>query len=503
MTGHLFIVPGDLLQLRCAAIALSADQGSIARRWLEPPTPPDLRSAVEPEARRHRSERCAYIGNWRGIALFRLDTGGKLDGTTPASWYVNGAVAFVRTAAAHLKATNPSGPPHRIALHFVGVGKGKADHLEMARELVPALICAARECAVDVVLVTSNKRSWFDVAQQARRRTPGAFDDLPQALETAAVALAGAFSEEQKPVVFVGAGVSIDAGLPGWARLLVDLSGLPAGGEQDALWALASSDALAAAEVVARLLGKGSPDAEVLLAARVKEKLAPDETATMPGLGHRLLAALPAEGYVTTNFDRLLENALGPEVAVMPHQPTTPGKRWVLKLHGTVGEDGLVLTRRSYLRYDARSRGLLSLVEASLLLRHLVVVGFSFTDQNFFRAVDSVRQVFGNVEANRPRRLFTGLVVGPQEPHRADLWPDASFVDFGKPEDGGGRLQLLFLDRLNALVSSQEHLLDERFADLLTDSEKKLVQALKGLRSALPAEGHDILRRALKHYGST
>lgn len=507
--GHLFIIPGDLLQLRCAAIPLSGDQSSIAERWTNPahayPAPEDLREAVAPEVGRHRAERCAHVGTWREIALFRLDTGGKLDGSTPISWYVDGAMAFVKMAAAHVKSASSTSGRRRIALPFIGVGKGKADHLEVARDLVPALIKAAVEHDVDIVLVTGNDPAWFGAAQHARARVPGAFAGLSPELEAKAVALAAAFDHEQKPVVFVGAGVSIDAGLPGWAKLLVELSGLPAGKDSEALAALASSDALAAAEVVAKRIAGDAADPETVLAARVKLKLAPDDAATMPGLGHKLLAALPAEGFVTTNFDPLLENALGKgAVAVMPRDEPTPGKRWVLKLHGTVGEDGLVLTRRSYLRYDARSRSLLSLVEASILLRHLVVVGFSFTDQNFFRAIDGVRQVLGGaaaLDAGARRRLFTGLVVGPDERYRADIWPDADFVDFGAPEAGGGRLQLIFLDRLNALIASQAHLLDPRFAKLLTDDEKKLADGLAALKAALPPTGHGLLRRALSHYG--
>jgi len=505
--GHLFIIPGDLLQLRCAAILLSGKKSSIGSRWTDSAraylAPKDLREAVASEVGRHREERCAHIGSWRNIELFRVDTGGSKG--TPVSWYVDGAMAFVKMAAAHVKSASSLPGPHRIALPFIGVGGGEANPFEIARDLVPALVKAAVEHAVDIVLVTGDDRAWLGAAQQARAMIPSAFDGLSSALRKQAVALASAFAGEQKPVFFVGAGVSMDAGLPGWRDLLVTLakSKLTDATDLEDLAALASADALAAAEVVARLIAVGGSDPEKQLADRVKEALAPDDTATMPGLGHRLIAALPAEGYVTTNFDPLLENAFGKgKASVLPRDEPKLGKRWVLKLHGTVGEDGLVLTRRSYLRYDARSRSLLSLVEASILLRHLVVVGFSLTDQNFFRAIDGVRQVLGGAAVlgtASKRALFTGLVVGSSERYRGEIWPDAAFVDFGPPE-AGGRLQLVFLDFLNALVAADSHLLDERFTGLLSNDQQKLATALTAVEKALPKEGHDALRRAIGHY---
>ncbi len=433
-------------------------------------------------------ERCAHIGTWRTRHLFRLDTGGRRDGSTPIEWFVAGARSFIETAAADR---------HRegrwtLAMPTIGTGGGKADHAGIARDLVPALIEELHRHGddVDLVLVCGDAK-WFAAAQMARARVADAFR-LSDAREAAAANLAATFDQELRPVVFVGAGVSIGAGLPGWTKLLSDL--VPEA-VRPALEDLARRDPLAAAEVVKNRLGS-----EEALAKRVKDRLVPSSGAHSPGLGHMLLAALPAEGYVTTNFDSLLEEALvcaGKPTIVLPRQQPQAGCRWVLKLHGTVGDDTLILTRSNFLRFDASSRSLLSLVEASLLLRELVVVGFSFTDPNFLRAVDGVRQTLERAGVQRP--LFTGLVVDEEPPLRKDLWPHEVFVDFGPPQAGGDRDQLIFLDRVNALVSSHEHFLDARFEVLLSDADKNLATALRALQ--VPARGHGALRRALASYG--
>jgi hypothetical protein len=100
------------------------------------------------------------------------------------------------------------------------------------------------------------------------------------------------------------------------------------------------------------------------------------------------------------------------------------------------------------------------------------------------------------------RRLFTGLVVGAKDPFQKEVWPDADFVDCGDFAAGGPRQQLIFLDRVNALVATQSHLLDKDFRSLLTKEERQLAEALEALAAVLPPTGHGALRRALEQYTS-
>ena len=52
----------------------------------------------------------------------------------------------------------------------------------------------------------------------------------------------------------------------------------------------------------------------------------------------------------------------------------------------------IVLTKSHYIRYAERYAALGGIVQASLLTRHLLFVGFSFNDDNFQRIYDPVRK---------------------------------------------------------------------------------------------------------------
>lgn len=67
--------------------------------------------------------------------------------------------------------------------------------------------------------------------------------------------------------------------------------------------------------------------------------------------------------------------------------------KWLLKMHGCVTKpEEIVLTKSHYIRYAERYAALAGIVQASLLTRHLLFVGFSFDDDNFQRIYDPVRK---------------------------------------------------------------------------------------------------------------
>jgi hypothetical protein len=62
-------------------------------------------------------------------------------------------------------------------------------------------------------------------------------------------------------------------------------------------------------------------------------------------------------------------------------------------MHGCVTTpEEIVLTKSHYIRYAERYAALAGIVQASLLTKHLLFVGFSFDDDNFQRIYDPVRK---------------------------------------------------------------------------------------------------------------
>jgi hypothetical protein len=286
-------------------------------------------------------------------------------------------------------------------------------------------------------------------------------------------------------VVFLGAGVSAGAGLPTWSGLLNEL-----GKDCDFT------------DAERQRLGKLSPlDQARLIAGRLRldrsklgARIGELTTASRHSLAHALLAALPVDEYVTTNYDELFEiasDAADRPLRVLPYSAASDAQRWLLKLHGSVGHpDDIVLTREDYLRYSDQRQALVGVVQALLMTRHMLFVGFSLDDDNFHRIVDDVRKVVRPAAASDAGAFGTALLPG-SDALLQELWlNDLNCIGVGtQPNAAAFRELEIILDRLSAsAVSSAGHLLDEDFVELLAPEDRRLRDALVAFEAAVDAE---------------
>jgi hypothetical protein len=401
---------------------------------------------------------------------------GWITGSRPEKT-IAGVRDFVRQAAADGYRFLTSRERPLFALPVVGTGAGglysKAG--ELLEALLPALKEEAADLNVDLALVAFTEPHY--AAAQAVRRTSAPSDwwpELDEATCREAIRL-GRLAARGQLVIFFGAGISQGAGLPAWGRLLDDLAA-DGGIDADLRGRLSALGALDYAQAVARRirsLGKKE-------GAEVCRLLLPYNRYS---LAHAVLASLPVNELITTNYDILFETAsrdAGRPLAVLPYAPATDERRWILKMHGCVRHpDDIVLTRESYLRYTERNAALAGIVQAMLITRHMLFLGFSLRDENFHRIVDAVRRALRADDGGATQLLGSAVMLRSEE-FLEDLWRDE--IDWIKVPDG--RFVDIFLDRLGFEASSLAYLLDRRFEALLDAPSRALREILRPVAEA-------------------
>jgi hypothetical protein len=494
--GHVFIVDGDLNSMSCDAVLIPSSSGMNFSNdnWLV--------RVPEPESTRLRTKRArAADPAWKvvrdeerdGTVVWIGNVGLDLPDPGP---YVEVAEQFIRRAYGELPA---KGVVPRLALNLLGSGqrgmKGNKGDLVIA--LVGKLLELADELPVDIILITRGL-PMYAACQITRRRLapPRPLVDLvrspdPDRLEKVVVSIAQNARARQL-VLFVGAGVSMGAGLPGWQGLLDSLASEARDdkrGELD-VSRLQLLDVRDQAQVISRRLGLDA------FRLRLKAKVSVANHA----LAHGLLASLDPHEVVTTNYDTLMERAFGEgrTPAVLPYSPVGPGGRWVLKLHGTIEEEAsMVLTRTDYLGLVERTQALFGVVQAMLMNREMLFIGYSLSDDSFHRVVHEVRRARAQeTEGGSAKKFGTGLTLF-KDPVLEELWgEDLDIVPMcparrNKADDNelaaASRQLDIVLDRIaQEAADVSTFLLDETYETLLIDEhDKKVKRGVQHLMSLL------------------
>ncbi|MCA9826751.1 MAG: SIR2 family protein, partial [Dehalococcoidia bacterium] len=128
------------------------------------------------------------------------------------------------------------------------------------------------------------------------------------------------------------------------------------------------------------------------------------------------------------------------------------------------------------------------IVQALLITKHMLFVGFSLTDENFHRIADDVRRAMSG-QGQSDLRCGTAMVLSP-DPLMAELWlPEIACTPVS---EGGGATRAaareleIFLDRVLAECTDMtSHILDDTFEHLLSPGELELRSALRAMEYAL------------------
>lgn len=490
MAGHVFIIRGDLRRLACDAWLMPCSGNAQPQgNWFFPDYPgPRAGNWFESGGPRVQPLPGWPVGQpqpW----LTRI--GGS---RRPIEWFVAGAAEFLNAAANAI--TIADRPPmfrrerSLLALPIVGTGQGGA--AQRAGEVVQALLPeletfvnrsfdGGRE--FDVALVCWDAPSY--AAAQAERARRGSWPtDLTPELRSEAESLARRALQGEL-ALFLGAGVSMAAGLPSWHGLLERLAQYARLSSEECQALARIRNVLDQATIIERRLHEQN----TRLGSVIKSVLG---ESPYYALSHALLAALPVREAITTNYDQLFDSAwsaIDPQgLSIVPGTIKANTRRWLLKMHGCLSDpDRIVLTRASYARYDEQLPALTGIVQAFLITRHMLFIGFSLADDNFHRIVDAVRRLRLSTAAQD--RFGTVLTLGHGGLAEV-LWDrDLHHVRMNEKEESSGgsfptaqaarRLEI-FLDYLLASTRDTAHLLvGDRFDGVLTPGERQLRDALR------------------------
>jgi ADP-ribosylglycohydrolase len=516
LSGHLFIVQGDLLGVACDAILIPSGTtdgpgglryGHVLEQWQAEVSAEvdgaflrDAPDAGSPVVKIRDGEGLQRPAVWAGL------TGGR--GDEDLAFYTRAVDGFIREAGAHARDTASSGSRPLmsarplLALPLIGGGEGgrRGDRGELLAGLVTAIVDAVDRYDVDVALVLYDSTA-YAAAEQARwsldsTRHAQLWGEIDSYEEDAA--RLARLAREERLVVFLGAGASMGAGLPAWGELIERLArraGL--GGELEALSQLEPRDA-------GRILAKRLEYQGGLASAVVDET--GETVASRGSLLHQLVASLPVREAVTTNYDALFEKAWAAvdkhDPRILPWEARSDGRRWLLKLHGSIDHpESIVLSRDDYLRFEAEGVPLAGIVQPMLLTRHMLFVGYSLSDDNFHRLVHQVRAVIGPGDQRLDQRF--GTVLTPRPAALGDeLWEDdVSFVHTTCDEGDDPRRLAILLDRVGALAAAPgAHLLIESYGALLSGAERDLAARLRAVWAVLEDGGgvREVTRHAVR-----
>ncbi len=304
---------------------------------------------------------------------------------------------------------------------------------------------------------------WLDNAARKAARRPEAavFERVRRAVEAREAAVSGSFEMgepipatderfahrlDQRPILWVGAGLSIPAGYPSAGALADTLRAAAEPGEIPR----GLDDIAAVADRFMKVEGKGA-----LHRILAREFARADGPTAVHAAIARLAAAGTFEAIITTNYDTLIEDALRRErVPFVPsildgntHVRAEPGTLRVAKIHGDVGNwKDAILSGASYATFADRYGFLMTQLDLWMTQHPFIFVGCSMKDPRILKWLRDlpperaeliqqwrpmmIRDDWDAAWAAAPDALSVGnirpLIVDDYTEHLPALWSDAA-----------------------------------------------------------------------------
>lgn len=176
-----------------------------------------------------------------------------------------------------------------------------------------------------------------------------------------------------KLVIFVGAGVSANSGLPSWGSLVRQF-GIGLGMDCDNI---THDDYLKIPQYYYN--SRGNKEYYDLIKKVFDIKVKPNDI-------HSIMLELNPSHFITTNFDELIEDAAREKgmfydvVSKDDDLPYTPNNKMIIKLHGDLKNMNIVLKEDDFLSYSRKFMLIENYIKALLSTHVILFVGYSVND---------------------------------------------------------------------------------------------------------------------------
>ena len=252
--------------------------------------------------------------------------------------------------------------------------------------------------------------------------------------------------EKGKLVVFVGAGVSKNSGLPEWEELIKDYA------DYRGIKEFASKQFLTIPEEVFERYGS-------LKYYEIAEKRFLGKY--FPNSIHRILKKMDLTYIITTNYDTLIEDKIKNLQIVSKDEdlPYTNSNRMLIKMHGDFKNKNIVLKKSDYDNYEKNFPLISTLIKGLFTTNTVLFIGYSYNDTNVQQIMNWIKDIL----KEETRKAF--LVEFTEEDE--------------KEEQNDGHINRIFLKLLNN--NDYERLYDNKEEKFNNKYEKTLTKFLSNI----------------------
>lgn len=249
-----------------------------------------------------------------------------------------------------------------------------------------------------------------------------------------------------KLVVFVGAGVSKNSGLPDWKELIKDYA------EYRGIKEFSSKQFLTIPEEVFERYG--SSKYYEIVGKILFRKYFPNSI-------HRILDEMDLTYIVTTNYDTLIEDQIKKLQIVSKDEnlPYTNSNRMLIKMHGDFKNKNIVLKKSDYDNYEKNFPLISTLIKGLFTTNTVLFIGYSYNDTNVQQIMNWIKDIL----KEETRKAF--LVEFTEEDE--------------KEEQNDGHINRIFLKLLNN--NDDERLYDNKEEKFNNKYEKTLTKFLSNI----------------------